>query len=94
MNGQIIDSSRIAFRIKQIRKSKGLTQEEMGEKLGYSQRQVRRLESSGTMNLEVINTLARVFNLSTKSILFDDENAFVFIGQNMSFSKLIKWDII
>ena len=78
MNGQIIDSYRIAEKIKRVRLSRGLTQIEMGDILGYSERQVRRLESDGTLNLGVINLISEKFDLSSKSILFDDEDAFLY----------------
>ena len=76
MNGYI-DSNRIAERIKHVRISRGLTQLEMGDKLGYSERQVRRLETEGTLNLGVINLISEVFNISCKDILFDEEDVFL-----------------
>ena len=72
MNGYI-DSYGIAKKIKNARVKKGLTQLEMGELLGYSERQVRRLETEGTLNLGVINLIANAFEISLKSILFDDD---------------------
>jgi uncharacterized protein YggU (UPF0235/DUF167 family) len=44
----------------------------MAEVLGYSERQVRRLETDGTYNLEVINLIAKTFNVSVKDILFEN----------------------
>lgn len=72
MNGYI-DSYGIAKKIKNARVKKGLTQLEMGELLGYSERQVRRLEREGTLNLGVINLIANAFEISLKSILFDED---------------------
>ncbi len=72
MNGYI-DSYGIAKKIKNVRVKKGLTQLEMGELLGYSERQVRRLETEGTLNLGVINLIANAFEISLKSILFDED---------------------
>ena len=72
MNGYI-DSYGIAKKIKNVRVKKGLTQLEMGELLGYSERQVRRLETEGTLNLGVINLIAKAFEISLKSILFDED---------------------
>lgn len=72
MNGDI-DSYGIAKKIKNARVKKGLTQLEMGELLGYSERQVRRLETEGTLNLGVINLIANAFEISLKSILFDED---------------------
>lgn len=65
-----IDSKRIARSIKQVRLENNLTQIEMAEVLGYSERQIRRLETDGTYNLEVINLIATTFNVSVKDILF------------------------
>ena len=72
MNGYI-DSYGIAKKIKNARVKKGLTQLEMGALLGYSERQVRRLETEGTLNLGVINLIANAFEISLKSILFDED---------------------
>ena len=59
-----IDSARIAQNIKNLRQSKQLTQIEMADLLGYSERQVRRLETEGTMNIYVINLIAQTFKIS------------------------------
>lgn len=64
-----IDSLRIAENIRILRQKNKLTQVEMADKLGYSERQVRRLETSGTYNLEVINLISKVFNISALDIL-------------------------
>lgn len=65
-----IDSLRIAKNIKDIRLSNAMTQEEMAEVLGYSERQLRRLETNGTYNLYVINLIAETFNVEVVDILF------------------------
>jgi transcriptional regulator with XRE-family HTH domain len=67
-----IKTSQIAENIKAIRTKFNLTQIEMAEVLGYSERQVRRLETDGTYNLEVINLIAKTFNVSVKDILFEN----------------------
>ena len=66
-----IDSRRIARSIKNVRLENNLTQIEMAEILGYSERQIRRLETDGTYNLEVINLIALTFNVSILDILFN-----------------------
>ena len=43
-----IDSLRIGKNIKELRLANQLTQIEIGERLGYSERQIRRLETNGT----------------------------------------------
>lgn len=66
-----IDAITIARNIKNVRLDNNLTQIEMAETLGYSERQIRRLETDGTYNLEVINLIASTFEVSVKDILFD-----------------------
>ena len=64
-----IDSKRIARSIKNVRLENNLTQIEMADILGYSERQIRRLETDGTYNLEVLNLIAITFNVSILDIL-------------------------
>ena len=66
---EIFDSKRIARSIKNVRLENNLTQIEMAEVLGYSERQIRRLETEGTYNLEVLNLIAITFGVSVKDIL-------------------------
>ena len=66
-----IDSKRIARGIKNVRLENHLTQIEMADVLGYSERQIRRLETDGTYNLEVINLIASTFNVSVMDILLN-----------------------
>ncbi len=65
-----IDSLRIARNIKRLRLENFMTQEDMANVLGYSERQVRRLETQGTYNLYVINLIAETFDVSILDILF------------------------
>lgn len=67
-----IDSQKIATNIKKVRLANKMTQMEMGEILGYSERQIRRLETYGTYNLCVINLIAEIFNISAIDILSSD----------------------
>lgn len=72
MNG-LIDSQCIAENIKRIRLSNKLTQMDMADLLGYSERQIRRLETEGTSSLAVINMIAKRFNVSALSILVSND---------------------
>ena len=63
------DSERIGRGIKALRTKLALTQQEMAWEVGYSERQMRRLETEGTLNLAVLNTLADRFNVSALDIL-------------------------
>ena len=67
-----IDSSRIGKNIRELRLANGMTQIEMGELLGYSERQIRRLETNGTYDIGVVNLIATSFNVSALSILSND----------------------
>jgi DNA-binding XRE family transcriptional regulator len=64
-----IDSKRIARNIKEIRLLNHLTQVEMGDVLGYSERQIRRLETEGTYDIGVVNLIAMTFDISAWDIL-------------------------
>ena len=65
-----IDSLKIAKNIKRLRLMNFMTQEDMANVLGYSERQVRRLETEGTYNLYVISLIAETFNVEITDILF------------------------
>jgi transcriptional regulator with XRE-family HTH domain len=52
-----IDSLKIAKNIKRLRLLNFMTQEDMANILGYSERQVRRLETVGTYNLYIISLI-------------------------------------
>ena len=67
-----IDSLRIGKNIKSLRLANQMTQIEMGELLGYSERQIRRLETNGTHDINVVNLIALAFNVSALSILSSD----------------------
>lgn len=64
-----IETLKIAQNIKKLRQAKKLTQLEMADLLGYSERQVRRLETEGTTNICVINLIAQTFKISALDIL-------------------------
>ena len=67
-----IDSSRIGKNIKGLRLANHMTQIELGELLGYSERQIRRLETNGTYDIGVVNLIALTFNVSALNILSND----------------------
>ena len=68
----IFKNSKYSFarNIKRLRCEHKLTQMEMGEILGYSERTIRRLETNGTYDIGVINFIAKSFNVTALSILF------------------------
>ena len=67
-----IDALNIARNIKNVRLMNNLTQIEMADTLGYSERQIRRLETEGTYDIGVVNLIATTFNVSALNILSND----------------------
>lgn len=69
----------IGKRIKMLRSTSGLTQDELGEKLGVKKAAVQKYESGSIVNLKVdtIKTLAEIFNVTPAYIMgwdkFDEE---------------------
>ena len=72
MDNLLIDANIIASNIKALRERLNLSQEEMAWKLGYSDRQLRRIERNGTNNISVINYIAMTFSIPAISILKKD----------------------
>ncbi len=72
MDNFLIDARIIASNIKSLREQLKLSQEEMAWKLGYSDRQLRRIEANGTNSINVINYIASTFNIPAISILLKD----------------------
>ena len=72
MDNLLIDANIIASNIKSLRERLNLSQEEMAWKLGYSDRQLRRIERDGTNSISVINYIASVLNIPAISILMKD----------------------
>ena len=68
----LIDARIIASNIKSLRERLNLSQEDFAWKLGYSDRQLRRIERDGTNSINVINYIAEVFNVPAISILKED----------------------
>ena len=67
-----IDSLRVGQNIRSLRLANNMTQIKMGELLGYSERQIRRLETDGTYDISVINLIAEAFDVSALNILSND----------------------
>lgn len=64
-----IDSRLIGQTIRTLRLKNNLTQDVLAELIGYSARNIRRIENHGTTNIEVVNTFAEFFNVSAFDIL-------------------------
>ena len=64
-----IDSHLIGQSIKNLRLSRNWTQDQLADAVGYSARNVRRIESDGTSSIDVVNTFADIFGVSALDIL-------------------------
>ena len=67
---ETIKLNKVAENIRNLRLAYKLTQIEMADILGYSERTIRRLEANGTNDINVINLIAITFKISAISILF------------------------
>ena len=66
---KLIDSRKIGQTIKSLRKANNLTQSELADIVGYSVRNIRRIENDGTTSIDIVNTFADVFKVSALDIL-------------------------
>ena len=66
---RLIDSRLIGNTIRQLRLQRHLTQNELAETIGYSTRNLRRIETEGTTNIDVVNTFAEFFGVEALDIL-------------------------
>jgi transcriptional regulator with XRE-family HTH domain len=64
-----INARLIGHTIKQLRLSKHWTQDYLAESIGYSVRNLRRIENEGTSSIDVVNLFAEIFNVSAIDIL-------------------------
>ena len=83
---EVIDPILIGKSLKNLRLSKHYTQEYLADLVGYSVRNLRRIENVGTKNIEVINIFARVFEVSIIDIL---NGCFLFIKNIYKIKKYI-----
>ena len=74
----IIDSRLIGKTIKSLRLRRNWTQEYLADTIGYSVRNLRRIENDGTGSIDVVNTFADIFGVSAIDILNGDVFLFVF----------------
>ena len=68
----LIDSRLIGKSIKHLRLSRNWTQEYLAEYVGYSVRNLRRIENDGTSSIDVVNLFADTFGVSALDILDGD----------------------
>jgi len=65
----MIDSRLVGQSIKRLRLSRNWTQDYLADRVGYSVRNLRRIENDGTGSIDVVNTFAGVFHVSAIDIL-------------------------
>ena len=66
---KFIDSRLVGQAIKHIRLSKNWTQDYLADVVGYSVRNLRRIENDGTSSIDIVNTFADIFDVSALDIL-------------------------
>lgn len=69
MKNKQIDMCQIGKSIKALRLSNNLTQEELADRVGYSVRNLRRIENNGTGSIDVVNYFTDIFQVSALDIL-------------------------
>lgn len=87
MNSKQIDSRLIGQAIKALRVREHLTQAELADRIGYSVRNLRRIENNGTTNIDTVNVFAEMFDVSALDIL---NGCFLFNYRSLSlFQKVL-----
>lgn len=76
----LIDSRLVGKTIKYLRLSKNWTQDYLADTIGYSVRNLRRIENYGTTSIDVVNTFAELFGVSALDTLAGD----VFLHQSIT----------
>lgn len=64
-----IDTVLVGQAIRTLRVRNHLTQEQLADRVGYSVRNLRRIESTGTTSIDTINVFAEAFDVSALDIL-------------------------
>ena len=67
-----IDSRLIGQTIKHLRLSRNWTQNYLADVVGYSVRNLRRIENDGTTSIDIVNIFAGIFEVSALDILIGD----------------------
>ena len=81
MSKLLIDSRVIGHSIKALRLNAKLTQSALAESIGYSVRNLRRIENDGTTSIDIVNTFAEFFKVSAMDILQGVSFLLVFIAK-------------
>ena len=77
-----IDLHLIGQSIKALRLSRRWTQDHLADVVGYSVRNLRRIENDGTDSIDIVNMFAGIFQVSALDIL---KGCFLFIKNKTSY---------
>ena len=66
---KLIDSRLVGKSIRSLRLRNHLSQSDLADRIGYSARNIRRIEANGTASIDVVNVFAGYFNVSALDIL-------------------------
>ena len=72
MSNLTINSHLVGQTIKTLRLSRHWTQDYLADIIGYSVRNLRRIENDGTGSIDVVNAFAELFGVSAIDILSGD----------------------
>ena len=79
---KLINSHLVGQSIKHLRQSRNWTQDQLADIVGYSVRNLRRIENDGTGSIDVVNTFAGIFEVSAIDILNGDVFCYFGIRKN------------
>lgn len=85
MSELVIDSRLIGQAIKHLRLSRNWTQDYLADRVGYSVRNLRRIENDGTGSIDVVNTFAELFEVSALDIL---NGCLIFLSKSAFFVNI------
>ena len=79
----LVDSHLIGKSIKNLRLSRNWTQDYLADAVGYSVRNLRRIENDGTTSIDVVNAFADIFEVSALDILSGDVFYYLYINKDI-----------
>lgn len=76
---KLIQTRLVGKSIKHLRLVRNLTQDQLADIVGYSVRNLRRIENDGTTSIDVVNTFADIFGVSAIDILNGDVFCLIYL---------------
>ena len=89
---KLINSHLVGQSIKHLRQSRNWTQDQLADIVGYSVRNLRRIENDGTGSIDVVNTFAGIFEVSAIDILSGD--VFLLFKKRLHFRYLFSFGVL